>query len=190
MLESSGAGTPGKPAPSVARNAPGCRTPGRRVPRGAGLRFTPSLLLLVCLSAGAAAQTTAVVRAVTDGDSFEVVLDGVRERVRLIGVDTPESSPNRKAYRDAASTSKQMDVIIAAGRRATSFVKTLLAAGDTVTLELDVQERDQYGRILAYLFLSDGRMLNEVLLREGYARLYTRPPNVKYVTRLREAAVP
>ncbi len=151
------------------------------------LRLVAALSLACVWLATASAQTTAVIRAVTDGDSFEVLLNNARERVRLIGIDAPEASVNRKAYRDAARTSQEMDAIVAAGQRAKSFVKTLVSPGDTVTLEFDVRARDQYGRILAYLYLPDGRMLNELLLREGYARLYTFPPNVKYVNRLRAA---
>jgi len=149
------------------------------------------VLALSCVcTVTASGQTRAVVRSVTDGDSFEVTLRNARERVRLIGIDTPEAGANRKAYRDAARTSQGMDAVVAAGQRAKSFVKTLVSVGDTVSMEFDVQERDRYGRVLAYLYLSDGRMLNEVLLREGYARLYTVPPNVKYEKRLRAASSP
>jgi len=56
-----------------------------------------------------------------------------------------------------------------------------------VRLEFDVQQKDRYGRLLAYVYLPDGRMLNEVLLEEGYAALLTVPPNVKYAERLRKA---
>lgn len=56
-----------------------------------------------------------------------------------------------------------------------------------VRLEFDMQPRDRYGRLLAYVWLPDGRMLNEVLLEEGYAMLLTVPPTVKYVERLRKA---
>lgn len=45
------------------------------------------------------------------------------------------------------------------------------------------KKTDKYGRLLAYVWLSDGRMLNEVLIREGYAQVYTIPPNVKYQER-------
>ena len=52
--------------------------------------------------------------------------------------------------------------------------------GTTVKLELDVQPRDKYGRLLAYVYLSDGTMLNALLVQEGYAQVMTIPPNVKY----------
>ena len=66
------------------------------------------------------------------------------------------------------------------GKKATKFVKTLLKKGDTVSLELDVQHRDRYGRLLAYIFLSDRKMLNEIIVKQGYASVMTYPHNVKY----------
>ncbi|RME11542.1 MAG: thermonuclease, partial [Aquificota bacterium] len=62
-----------------------------------------------------------------------------------------------------------------------------LPKGETVYLEFDVQKTDRYGRLLAYVWLSDGRMLNEVLVKEGYAMVYTIPPNVKYQERFLQA---
>jgi micrococcal nuclease len=58
---------------------------------------------------------------------------------------------------------------------------------EPVTIELDVQERDKYGRLLGYVWLQDGRMLNEVIVRAGYAGLMTIPPNVKHLRTLQEA---
>ena len=54
-------------------------------------------------------------------------------------------------------------------------------------LELDLQKIDPYGRLLAYVYLPDGEMFNETLLRQGYAQVATFPPNVKYVDRFLEA---
>jgi hypothetical protein len=56
-----------------------------------------------------------------------------------------------------------------------------------VDLELDVQKIDPYGRLLAYVYLPEGRMFNEVLLEEGYAQVATFPPNVRYQERFLEA---
>lgn len=55
-----------------------------------------------------------------------------------------------------------------------------MLSGREVGLEYDVQQRDKYGRVLAYVYLEDGRMFNALLVREGYARVSTYPPNVKY----------
>lgn len=111
---------------------------------------------------------------VVDGDTFVIDRNGTEEKVRLIGVDTPES-----VHPDAA---KNTD----AGKSASEHTQELLT-GKSVYLEFDVQERDKYGRLLAYVYL-DGEMLNERLLEEGYAVLATYPPNVKYLDRLQETA--
>jgi len=117
---------------------------------------------------GLAAQVVRVI----DGDTFEVNLNGKTEKVRLIGVDTPETVHpiiGEEPY----------------GKEASNFTKSQLE-GKQVKLELDVQERDQYGRILAYVWLN-GKLFNEVLLREGYAQVATYPPNVKYVEKFTAA---
>lgn len=104
---------------------------------------------------------------VVDGDTIIVRIDGKDERVRLIGIDTPES-----VHPDASLNSEL-------GKIASAYTKNLLE-GKKVSLELDVQERDQYGRLLAYVFL-DGIMVNRTLLTAGMAQIATYPPNVKYV---------
>lgn len=125
---------------------------------------------------------------VYDGDTFKCRLEGGKEvKVRLIGVDTPESSKNIKAYRDAEKEKTDVGKIIELGKKAKEFTKSLLKKGTEVTLETDVQPTDKYGRILAYVYLPDGRMLNLVLIEEGYATVYTIPPNVKYADRFKEA---
>lgn len=123
------------------------------------------------------ATVTARVTRVVDGDTLEVQIDGKKERVRLIGIDTPES-----VHPDASKN-------IEAGKIALEFTRSKLE-GKEVELEFDVQERDQYGRLLAYIYL-DGLMFNKTLLEMGYARLATYPPNVKYLddfTKIQEEA--
>ncbi len=125
---------------------------------------------------------------VYDGDTFKCKLKNGKEiKVRLIGIDTPESSRNKKAFRDAERSSVSVERIVQMGKKAKSFTKRLLKKGTEVILETDVQVLDRYGRVLAYVYLPDGRMLNEVLVREGYAKVYTFPPNVKYVELFKEA---
>lgn len=108
---------------------------------------------------------------VVDGDTYEIFIDG-KEKVRLIGVDTPES------------VAPQKERNVEEGRIASDFAKELLE-GKLAQIEYDVQERDRYGRILAYLYV-DGKMINEILLEEGMAQTATYPPNVKYADRFRE----
>lgn len=111
-------------------------------------------------SVGARTTFEGVVTGVTDGDTLMVRIGGRQERVRLIGVDAPEKGQGFW------------------GEKATQFTRER-AFRRTVTLELDVQERDRYGRLLAYVYVN-GSMLNEELLREGLAMLFTIPPNVRY----------
>ena len=124
---------------------------------------------------------------VYDGDTFKCRLESGEEvKVRLIGIDTPESRRNRKAYRDAERSGKSVEEIVRLGKMASEFTKRLIPPGTVVYLETDVQLHDRYGRLLAYVYLPDGRMLNEVLVEEGYATVYTFPPNVKYAERFVE----
>jgi len=107
---------------------------------------------------------------VVDGDT--VVLDG-NERVRLIGINTPETVDPRRAVQWY-------------GKEASARAKALLE-GRRVRLEYDVERKDRYDRTLAYLFREDGLFVNLVLVQEGYAFAYRYPPNVKYAERFREA---
>ena len=104
---------------------------------------------------------------VVDGDTFIVNFNGKDERVRLIGIDTPESvHPNEEKNTEF-------------GEEVSKFSKQMLT-GKQVGLEFDVQQRDKYGRLLAYAYV-DGQMYNKTLLEKGYAKIATYPPNVKYV---------
>jgi micrococcal nuclease len=131
---------------------------------------------------------TATVERVSDGDT--VILrfaDGRRERTRLIGIDTPESHPSEKLQRDAMRSGQDQATIQALGRQATAFTRTLVE-GKLVEVETDVERRDRYGRLLAYLWLPDGpswHLVNARILEAGYGQLLTVPPNVRYAGRLR-----
>lgn len=123
-----------------------------------------------------AAQTLsqALVIRIIDGDTIEVTIGSSRDRVRFIGVDTPEATTRVEPY----------------GREATAFTRQWLD-GHSIWLEHDVEIRDRYGRRLAYVWLQQPkdrsvlevrtRMFNATLLAEGYAQLLTVPPNVRYV---------
>lgn len=62
-------------------------------------------------------------------------------------------------------------------------MKGLVKPGDLLKIEFDVRTRDKYGRLLAYLYLPSGKMLNEEIVKAGYAQLMTIPPNLKYQER-------
>ncbi|MBE5098122.1 MULTISPECIES: thermonuclease family protein [Priestia] len=109
----------------------------------------------------------ATVERVVDGDTLKVkMLNGKRDRVRLLLVDTPETKHPKLGVQPF-------------GPEASAYTKKRLE-GQEITLEFDVQERDQYGRLLAYVWI-DNELYNEELLAKGLARVAVFPPNTKYV---------
>jgi micrococcal nuclease len=107
---------------------------------------------------------------VHDGDTVSVTVDQKREKVRLVGIDAPEMG--QKPW----------------GEKAKKYLETLLSSsGWKVKLEYDVEKKDKYGRILAYLWTTEGEMINLLMLKKGYATLFTFPPNVKHVNEFRAA---
>ena len=126
------------------------------------------------------AKETITVLKVVDGDTLLVNYKGKEESIRLIGIDTPESKANKKAKSDAQRSGEDLKTIISQGKEATEFVKTMVRPGDKLTIEFDVQTRDKYGRLLGYVYVLDGKMLNEEIVKAGYANVLTVPPNVKY----------
>lgn len=117
---------------------------------------------------------------IVDGDTYKVLIQNQEFKVRLLGIDTPEASNNPKTRRDSQRNDQDVQEIIGLGKLATNFVHNYLNEGDSIKLELDVEHFDRYDRILAYVYLMDGRMMNEFLVREGYAQIMTYPPNVKF----------
>jgi micrococcal nuclease len=119
-------------------------------------------------TAGPTAEKPVDVVRVVDGDTIIVRLAGKNERVRLIGIDTPESvKPN---------TPVQCFALEASAR-----TKALLPVGSAVKLVRDVDLRDRYGRLLAYVYrASDNLFVNLSLAADGYASAYTFPPNVAH----------
>lgn len=114
---------------------------------------------------------------VVDGDTVKFEEWGSDVRVRLIGVDTPESVASDEYL---TQSNKQNT---AEGKDASAFMKEYLPKGTVCYVERDVETQDRYGRELAYLYAEkDGEVVfvNELLLREGYAKLFTLQPNVKY----------
>jgi micrococcal nuclease len=114
----------------------------------------------------------ATVVSVTDGDTINVRLEsGGIEKVRLIGIDTPETKDPRT-------------VVECFGAEASAQTHALLPVGTAVRLETDVDRRDRYGRFLAYVWrVDDGLFVNEALVKGGWAAPDRFPPNVKYADR-------
>lgn len=100
---------------------------------------------------------------VIDGDTIKLST-GVH--VRLIGIDTPESRYNKKLERDAARSRKDINEILKMGKIASGFTKGLVE-GKTVRLEFDMDKRDRYGRLLAYVYLEDGTFVNAKIIGRG-----------------------
>jgi len=116
------------------------------------------------------------VKRVIDGDTLELESG---ERVRLIGIDTPEIHASKKLHKDAARSKQNVTTIQKLGRRAYEFTKNLVE-DKRVSLEFDVEKYDVYKRLLAYVYLKDGTFVNAEIVKQGYASLMTYPPNVKY----------
>ena len=108
---------------------------------------------------------------VDDGDTIDVRIGDRVERVRYIGVDAPEMGHAARAGRPARAG--------APGGLAATRVNTELVAGRSVRLELDVEPRDRYGRLLAYVWVGD-RLINAELVARGYARATPIRPNLRY----------
>jgi micrococcal nuclease len=119
------------------------------------------------------ALTTVRVTKHTDGDTLWLSHIG---KVRLIGVDTPEVYPRSPA----PAGQRAGGGVECYGREASAFVERTAPLGSQVRYRLGVEERDRYGRALAYVWLRDGRFLNRLLVARGYAQPMTVPPNVEY----------
>jgi micrococcal nuclease len=137
-------------------------------------KLTVLALLLAGCGCGGAEPSLARVERVVDGDTILVRIDGRRERVRYIGVDTPESvKPGTRVqcFGKAAS---------AANRR--------LVEGREVRLEYDAEARDRYGRLLAYVYRGE-LLVNAELIRQGYGKPLEIAPNLAHAVELRRLAV-
>jgi len=113
-----------------------------------------------------AAGKTVFVGKIYDGDTISAFVNGHFEKIRLIGIDAPEK--DQRPW----------------GRKARECLGSLISAADSrVSLEYDIDKRDKYGRILAYIWTQNGQMINEEMMKNGCAVLFTFPPNVRYAER-------
>src|SRR5437899_2522814 len=150
-----------------------------------GMRLVSALIVIVFLAAMPAWSAPADGRVVswTDGDTLRVALASRIVRVRLIGVDAPEISRGDRAARQGEQLGKDVATIVRLGLQAKAAADRLAPPGTPVRVETDVQTHDRSGRLLAYVFLPDGQMVNEELVQRGWAMVLTIPPNVRYAER-------
>ena len=136
-------------------------------------------MLFIALQLFFGAETTEVhpspqieygkVVAVIDGDTIDVVIDSKRERVRYIGIDTPEFIDGQaECYADEATKANQA-----------------LVLGNVVRLEPDQENRDRFGRLLRYVYV-DEILVNDALVRDGFATTLTIPPNTRFASAFSE----
>ena len=119
----------------------------------------------------------AVVAHVVDGDTVDLRIGRRRARVRLIGVNTPETVDPRRG-------------VECFGPEAKAFVSDLLPPGTPVLVERDIEPRDDYGRLLGYVYLAaDGTMVNLALVEQGFAVPLRIEPNTAHADHFRRAAV-
>ena len=121
------------------------------------------------LTANSLKEEAYLVKRVIDGDTIE--LEG-GQRVRYIGINTPETSDPRKSIECFGQEAKEENKKLVEGKK--------------VRLEKDISETDQYQRLLRYVYIQD-LFVNEYLVKEGFARVSTFPPDVKFQTLFKEA---
>jgi micrococcal nuclease len=118
-------------------------------------------------------KSLAAVTRVVDGDTAHVLFRGKDVTIRFIGVDTPETVAPGQPIECYGPESSQFTIRRLTGRK--------------VRLEFDVERIDPFGRTLAYLWMPDGSMFNETLVRDGFATVATYPPDTRYVDRFEAA---
>ena len=154
-----------------------------------------SVFLILFLYGSLCFGETCTLDKIIDGDT--IICSG--EKIRLIGIDAPESFDNPKARRDSKRTGQDLEAIFTMGKQAKDTLEYILRLADNkVELEFDVQRKDKYGRTLAYVFLKDLSVdfemwppelyldaqqwvfVNAAMISSGFASPMTIPPNVQY----------
>lgn len=123
-----------------------------------------------------AVVANAVVEFVIDGDTIDAIIDGREERIRLIGIDTPET--------------KRPDTPIECyGPEASAYAASLLPVGTPIRIERDTVNRDDFGRLLGYVYRADdGIFVNYEIIRQGFATPLSIAPNTTYAELFVDAA--
>ncbi|MEY4656874.1 MAG: hypothetical protein RL073_1101 [Actinomycetota bacterium] len=139
--------------------------------------FAYALLISGCSNdASIASPNSATVKGVVDGDTIDIAIGGKTERVRLIGIDTPETKHPTKG-------------VECYGPEASAFTEQLLPKGTALRVERDIEARDKYGRLLLYVYIADSNVfVNLDLVVNGYARPMVFEPNTAHKADFAQAA--
>ena len=139
--------------------------------------FTYALLLSGCSNDSVSASpNSATVKDVVDGDTIDIAIGGNTERVRLIGINTPETKHPTKG-------------VECFGPEATAYTQQLLPAGTALRVERDIEARDKYGRLLLYVYIAQSNVfVNLDLVLQGYARPMVFEPNTAHKADFAQAA--
>ena len=124
---------------------------------------------------------------VLDGDTILVRMTKGIEKLRLIGIDSPEAVVNDKALNDAERTRQDVQGIVKLGRLASQHTRSLVTPGTMLHISFDRHREDRYGRLLGYAYLPDNTFLNERIVADGFAAARPYAPNDKYDERLERA---
>lgn len=147
-------------------------------------------LLIFCLSTLSiqgnlySQETYCIVTRVVDGDTFEI---DTGEKVRLLGIDTPEKWQSSKLDKDSETSGKDKEILKRLGSLASDYTKNALL-NQRIRLEADPtnSDKDRYGRLLRYAYLEDNTLFNLKIIQDGYAYAYTKFPII-YLEEFRAA---
>lgn len=139
--------------------------------------FTFSLMLSSCSNESVAtAPNSATVQHVVDGDTIDISIGGKTERVRLIGINTPETKHPTKG-------------VECFGPEASAYTEQLLPKGTALRVKRDIEARDKYGRLLLYVYIASNNVfVNLDLVMNGYARPMVFEPNTAHKADFAQAA--
>jgi len=139
--------------------------------------FAYALLLSSCSNESlTASPNSATLKGVVDGDTIDIAIGGKTERVRLIGINTPETKHPTKG-------------VECYGPEASAYTEQLLPKGTKLRVERDVEARDKYGRLLLYVYIANSKVfVNMDLVMNGYARPMVFEPNTAHKADFAQAA--
>jgi micrococcal nuclease len=133
-----------------------------------------SLYMPVCNAKTSTKTSAGMVKVlkITDGDTIVVILGANKEKVRLIGIDCPETSKNNRAFRQAYEAKLNIDEVVKRGKIAKERLRKIInASNDEVTLI--IEGKDRYERILGRIYDSQNNDIGKKLANEGYCLPYT-----------------